>query len=114
VLPRRIRPGELRHPASPALRSERRPVTKTSSKHIVERFTSEFLPTGDVALAEEFLSPDVVMHFDKRLYNSFGQHPELLLEWFGTHMSLRWRRVDDRITRRSALGLERRVRARAL
>jgi hypothetical protein len=39
-------------------------VTATSSKHIMERFTSEFLPTGDVGLAEEFLSPDVVMHFD--------------------------------------------------
>ncbi|MFG1814567.1 ester cyclase [Kribbella sp. NPDC049174] len=29
----------------------------------MERFTSEFLPTGDTTLAEEFISPDIVMHF---------------------------------------------------
>ena len=29
----------------------------------MERFTSEFMPTGDDGLAEEFLSPDIVMHF---------------------------------------------------
>jgi steroid delta-isomerase-like uncharacterized protein len=30
---------------------------------IMERFTREFLTTGDSALAEEFLSPDIVLHF---------------------------------------------------
>jgi steroid delta-isomerase-like uncharacterized protein len=30
---------------------------------IMERFTSEFLTSGDAALAEEFLSPDIVLHF---------------------------------------------------
>ena len=29
----------------------------------MERFTGEFLPTGDAALAEQFISPDIVMHF---------------------------------------------------
>jgi len=29
----------------------------------MKRFTSEFLPTGDVGLAEEFLSRDIVIHF---------------------------------------------------
>jgi steroid delta-isomerase-like uncharacterized protein len=29
----------------------------------MERFTGEFLTTGDASLAEEFLSPDVVLHF---------------------------------------------------
>jgi steroid delta-isomerase-like uncharacterized protein len=29
----------------------------------MERFTREFLPTGDAALAEQFLSPNVVIHF---------------------------------------------------
>jgi len=38
-------------------------VTAKSNKRIMERFTSEFLPTGNVSLAEEFLSPDIVMHF---------------------------------------------------
>ena len=34
-----------------------------SNKLIMERFTSEFLTTGDAALAEEFISPDIVMYF---------------------------------------------------
>jgi len=38
-------------------------VTVASNKHIMERFASEFLPTGDVGLAEEFLSPDIVLRF---------------------------------------------------
>jgi steroid delta-isomerase-like uncharacterized protein len=38
-------------------------VTTRSNKHIMERFTREFLTSGDAALAEEFLSPDIVMHF---------------------------------------------------
>jgi steroid delta-isomerase-like uncharacterized protein len=38
-------------------------MTAESNKHIMERFTSEFLTTGDAALAEEFLSPDIVLHF---------------------------------------------------
>jgi steroid delta-isomerase-like uncharacterized protein len=29
----------------------------------MERFTREFLPTGDAALAEEFVSPDIVMYY---------------------------------------------------
>jgi len=33
------------------------------NERIMERFTREFLPTGDAALAEEFISPDIVMHF---------------------------------------------------
>jgi steroid delta-isomerase-like uncharacterized protein len=38
-------------------------VTAESNKRIMERFTSEFLTTGDAALAEEFLSPNIAMHF---------------------------------------------------
>ena len=30
-----------------------------SNRHIMERYTREFLPTGDAALAEEFVSPDI-------------------------------------------------------
>ena len=36
-------------------------MTAKSNKRIMERFTSEFLPTGDVTLAEAFLSSDIVM-----------------------------------------------------
>jgi len=41
------------------------PARKTdeSNKQIMERFTREFLPTGDAALAEQFISPDIIMHF---------------------------------------------------
>lgn len=38
-------------------------MTERSNKHIMERFTQEFLTTGDAALAEEFISPDIVLHF---------------------------------------------------
>ena len=34
-----------------------------SNRHIMERFTREFLPTCDAALAEEFVSPDIVMYY---------------------------------------------------
>ncbi|MER5181022.1 ester cyclase [Streptomyces sp. NPDC002896] len=37
--------------------------TAQANKRIMERFTSEFLPTGDPALAKQFLSPDIVIHF---------------------------------------------------
>jgi len=38
-------------------------MTAETNKHVMERFTSEFLTTGDASLAEEFLSPDVALHF---------------------------------------------------
>jgi steroid delta-isomerase-like uncharacterized protein len=38
-------------------------MTAETNKHIMERFTSEFLTTGDASLAEEFLSADVALHF---------------------------------------------------
>ncbi|HEX7801612.1 MAG TPA: ester cyclase [Pseudoxanthomonas sp.] len=34
-----------------------------NNKRIMQRFTGEFLPTGDAALAEQFLSPDVTIYF---------------------------------------------------
>ena len=38
-------------------------MTAEKNTLIMERFTSEFLTTGDAALADEFLSPDIVLHF---------------------------------------------------
>lgn len=38
-------------------------MTTESNKKIMERFTREFLTTGDPVLGEEFLSPDVVIDF---------------------------------------------------
>jgi steroid delta-isomerase-like uncharacterized protein len=37
--------------------------TAQLNKRVMQRFTSEFLPTGDPALARKFISPDIVMHF---------------------------------------------------
>jgi steroid delta-isomerase-like uncharacterized protein len=45
------------------LQLEETAVTAESNKRIMERFSSEFLPTGNIGLAEEFLSSDIVMHF---------------------------------------------------
>ncbi|MGH2779047.1 MAG: ester cyclase [Actinomycetota bacterium] len=36
---------------------------KTANRRTMERYTSEFLTTGDVALAEEFVSQDIVMYY---------------------------------------------------
>jgi steroid delta-isomerase-like uncharacterized protein len=41
-------------------------VTAELNKRIIERFTKEFLPTGNVGLAGEFLSPHIVLHFGGR------------------------------------------------
>ena len=38
-------------------------ATAESNKHVMERFTQEFLPTGDATLAKGLISPDIVMHF---------------------------------------------------
>jgi steroid delta-isomerase-like uncharacterized protein len=38
-------------------------LTAESNKRIMERWTTEFLPHGDATLAEEFISPDIVMNF---------------------------------------------------
>jgi steroid delta-isomerase-like uncharacterized protein len=38
-------------------------LTAESNKRIMERWTTEFLPHGNAALAEELISPDIVMHF---------------------------------------------------
>jgi hypothetical protein len=35
-------------------------VIAESNTHIMERFTREFLPTGDAALGEQFISRDIV------------------------------------------------------
>jgi steroid delta-isomerase-like uncharacterized protein len=37
--------------------------TAQLNKRVMQRFTGEFLPTGDPALARKFISPDIVMHF---------------------------------------------------
>jgi hypothetical protein len=52
-------------PAAAAGTSQKRArhATAEANKRTVERFTREFLPSGDKALGEQFISPDIVMHF---------------------------------------------------
>ena len=38
-------------------------ATSEANKRTMERFTGEFLRTGDKALGEQFISPDIVLHF---------------------------------------------------
>jgi len=34
-----------------------------SNRHVMERYTRQFLPIGDAALVEEFVSPDIAMYY---------------------------------------------------
>jgi predicted ester cyclase len=38
-------------------------MSTEANKRMMERFTGEFLPTGDATLAEQFIGPDIVIHF---------------------------------------------------
>jgi len=37
-----------------------------SNRHVMERYTRQFLPIGDAALAGEFVSPDIAMYYPGR------------------------------------------------
>jgi hypothetical protein len=52
-------------------------TTAESNKLTMERFTREFLPTGDQALSEQFISPDIVMHFVGQQQRGRDAHIEL-------------------------------------
>jgi steroid delta-isomerase-like uncharacterized protein len=58
---RRARPHRRGQDPPTPIRGD--PVTVESNKRIMERFTREFLTTGDAVLAEEIISLDIVMHF---------------------------------------------------
>ncbi|KQQ75699.1 hypothetical protein ASF73_07865 [Xanthomonas sp. Leaf131] len=49
--------------SAPELQSSQTFSVANSNKRIMQRFTKEFLPTGDAKLAEQFLSPDVTLYF---------------------------------------------------
>ena len=50
--------------ANSAGKSAAQPATTAeSNKRTMERFTREFLPSGDQKLGEQFISPDIVLHF---------------------------------------------------
>lgn len=49
--------------AAPAPQGIQASTIAETNKRVMQRFTAEFLPTGDAALAEQFLSPDVTIYF---------------------------------------------------
>jgi steroid delta-isomerase-like uncharacterized protein len=55
---------DLKTPAgATASQKHARHTAAEANKRIMERFTGEFLRTGDKALGEQFISPDIVLHF---------------------------------------------------
>jgi hypothetical protein len=55
-------------------------VTAASNKRITERFIIEFPTTGDAALAEEFLSPDIAMHLAGQQQRARDTYPALVAQ----------------------------------
>lgn len=66
------------------------------NKRIMERFTSEFLPTGDPALARKFISPDIVMHFGGRTQQGRDTYLGIVAANMKAFPDLRWTVEDMR------------------
>jgi steroid delta-isomerase-like uncharacterized protein len=71
-------------------------TTALSNKRIMERFTCEFLTTGDSELAEEFLSPDVVLHFAGQQQRGRDRYLEVVAANGETFEGLVWT-VEDMV-----------------
>lgn len=65
-------------------------MTAETNKHIMERFTSEFLTTGNAALAEDFLNPDVVLHFAGQQLRGRNSYLAVVAANGDTFEDLRW------------------------
>ncbi|MFF4518870.1 ester cyclase [Streptomyces mirabilis] len=70
--------------------------TARVNKRIMERFTSEFLPTGDPALARKFISPDIVMHFGGRTQQGRDTYLGIVAANMKAFPDLRWTVEDMR------------------
>ncbi|KPI04532.1 protein of unknown function DUF1486 [Actinobacteria bacterium OK006] len=66
------------------------------NKRIMERFTSEFLPTGDPALARKFIVPDIVMHFGGRTQQGRDTYLGIVAANMKAFPDLRWTVEDMR------------------
>ncbi|QDN84301.1 ester cyclase [Streptomyces sp. S1A1-7] len=62
----------------------------------MERFTSEFLPTGDPALARKFIVPDIVMHFGGRTQQGRDTYLGIVAANMKAFPDLRWTVEDMR------------------
>ncbi|MCZ0998566.1 ester cyclase [Streptomyces mirabilis] len=70
--------------------------TARVNKRIMERFTSEFLPTGDPALARKFIGPDIVMHFGGRTQQGRDTYLGIIAANMKAFPDLRWTVEDMR------------------
>ncbi|MEU5480511.1 ester cyclase [Streptomyces mirabilis] len=70
--------------------------TARVNKRIMERFTSEFLPTGDPALARKFIVPDIVMHFGGRTQQGRDTYLGIVAANMKAFPDLRWTVEDMR------------------
>lgn len=70
--------------------------TAQLNKRIMQRFTSEFLPTGDPALASRFISPDIVMHFGGRTQQGRDTYLGIVAANMKAFPDLKWTVEDMR------------------
>ncbi|MFD8217456.1 ester cyclase [Streptomyces sp. NPDC059697] len=70
--------------------------TARVNKRIMERFTSEFLPTGDPALARKLISPDIVMHFGGRTQQGRDTYLGIVAANMKAFPDLKWTVEDMR------------------
>nr|WP_248297405.1 ester cyclase [Streptomyces sp. S1D4-11] len=70
--------------------------TARVNKRIMERFTREFLPTGDPALARKFISPDIVMHFGGRTQQGRDTYLGIVAANMKAFPDLKWTVEDMR------------------
>jgi steroid delta-isomerase-like uncharacterized protein len=71
-------------------------LTAESNKRIMQRWTTEFLPHGDAALAEELISPDIVMNFAGQQQQGRDTYLGLVAANSAAFPDLRWT-VEDMV-----------------
>jgi steroid delta-isomerase-like uncharacterized protein len=71
-------------------------LTAESNKRIMERWTTEFLPHGDAALAEELISPDIVMNFAGQQQHGRDTYLGIVAANSAAFPDLRWT-VEDMV-----------------
>ncbi len=70
--------------------------TAQLNKRIMQRFTSEFLPTGDPAPARKLISPDIVMHFGGRTQQGRDTYLGIVAANMKAFPDLKWTVEDMR------------------
>ncbi|WP_052425306.1 ester cyclase [Streptomyces fulvoviolaceus] len=67
-----------------------------ANKRIMERFTSEFLPTNDPELAKKFISPNIVMHFGGTTQQGLDTYRGIVAANMKAFPDLKWTVEDMR------------------